>query len=228
MAEAAALWQLSASDLLDGYARRQFSPVEVVDELYERIEQLNPPLRAYLALNADDGRQAARAAEARWRAPGEKPLLCGVPVAVKDTIELQGLPTTYGSLAFRDNYQPDAEIVHRLRRAGAVSSREWLAAELDEQRRRGKRIVFTNGCFDILHRGHVTYLNPAKALGDVLVVVDREKSRAEPRVEDRVRAPQRQRGDREHQEVQRARRRGRERGVERRWLAGCQCWRAML
>src|SRR5204862_6903848 len=65
-------------------------------------------------------RQAARAAEARWRAPGEKPLLCGVPVAVKDTIELQGLPTTYGSLAFRDNYQPDAEIVHRLRRAGAV------------------------------------------------------------------------------------------------------------
>jgi Asp-tRNA(Asn)/Glu-tRNA(Gln) amidotransferase A subunit family amidase len=114
------LWQLAASELLDGYARRQFSPVEVVDELYARIEQLNLALRAYLALNADDARQAARAAEARWRAPGEKPLLCGVPVAVKDTIELQGLPTTYGSLAFRDNYQPDSEIVHRLRRAGAV------------------------------------------------------------------------------------------------------------
>ncbi|HEX8939879.1 MAG TPA: D-glycero-beta-D-manno-heptose 1-phosphate adenylyltransferase [Candidatus Limnocylindrales bacterium] len=36
--------------------------------------------------------------------------------------------------------------------------------------RLGRRIVFTNGCFDILHRGHITYLNRAKALGDVLVV----------------------------------------------------------
>jgi D-glycero-beta-D-manno-heptose 1-phosphate adenylyltransferase len=33
-----------------------------------------------------------------------------------------------------------------------------------------KKIVFTNGCFDILHRGHVTYLNQAKSLGDILVV----------------------------------------------------------
>ncbi len=33
-----------------------------------------------------------------------------------------------------------------------------------------KKIVFTNGCFDILHRGHVTYLNEAKSLGDILVV----------------------------------------------------------
>jgi D-beta-D-heptose 7-phosphate kinase/D-beta-D-heptose 1-phosphate adenosyltransferase len=45
-----------------------------------------------------------------------------------------------------------------------------LAARLEKQRRQGRRIVFTNGCFDILHRGHVTYLSRAKALGDVLVV----------------------------------------------------------
>jgi D-beta-D-heptose 7-phosphate kinase/D-beta-D-heptose 1-phosphate adenosyltransferase len=37
-------------------------------------------------------------------------------------------------------------------------------------RRQGRRIVFTNGCFDIIHRGHITYLNRAKALGDVLIV----------------------------------------------------------
>jgi D-beta-D-heptose 7-phosphate kinase/D-beta-D-heptose 1-phosphate adenosyltransferase len=37
-------------------------------------------------------------------------------------------------------------------------------------RAQGKRVVFTNGCFDILHRGHITYLNRAKALGDLLVV----------------------------------------------------------
>jgi rfaE bifunctional protein nucleotidyltransferase chain/domain len=34
----------------------------------------------------------------------------------------------------------------------------------------GKKIVFTNGCFDIVHRGHITYLNEAKALGDLLVI----------------------------------------------------------
>ena len=45
-----------------------------------------------------------------------------------------------------------------------------LAARLDADRRRGRRVVFTNGCFDILHRGHVTYLSAAKALGDILVV----------------------------------------------------------
>jgi D-beta-D-heptose 7-phosphate kinase / D-beta-D-heptose 1-phosphate adenosyltransferase len=45
-----------------------------------------------------------------------------------------------------------------------------LAARLEFYRQQGLRIVFTNGCFDILHRGHITYLNRAKLLGDVLVV----------------------------------------------------------
>jgi D-beta-D-heptose 7-phosphate kinase/D-beta-D-heptose 1-phosphate adenosyltransferase len=47
----------------------------------------------------------------------------------------------------------------------------------DLYRFQGKRIVFTNGCFDILHSGHVTYLNQAKTLGDVLIVgVNRDES----------------------------------------------------
>jgi D-beta-D-heptose 7-phosphate kinase/D-beta-D-heptose 1-phosphate adenosyltransferase len=45
-----------------------------------------------------------------------------------------------------------------------------LAAELQRRRRQGQRIVFTNGCFDLLHPGHVRYLRAAKRLGDVLVV----------------------------------------------------------
>ncbi|HEY8378630.1 MAG TPA: D-glycero-beta-D-manno-heptose 1-phosphate adenylyltransferase [Nannocystis sp.] len=45
-----------------------------------------------------------------------------------------------------------------------------LAPLADDLRRAGKRLVFTNGCFDILHRGHITYLSRAKALGDVLIV----------------------------------------------------------
>ncbi|MGH8239368.1 MAG: amidase [Steroidobacteraceae bacterium] len=113
-------WRLSATQLLEGYARRDFSPVEVFEECLQRIERLNPLLRAYLAVNTEDGRRAALTAERVWRAPGDKPVLCGVPVSVKDTIEMRGLPTTYGSLAFKENYQDDSEIVLRLRRAGAV------------------------------------------------------------------------------------------------------------
>ncbi|MFO0593125.1 MAG: D-glycero-beta-D-manno-heptose 1-phosphate adenylyltransferase [Polyangiaceae bacterium] len=45
-----------------------------------------------------------------------------------------------------------------------------LAPHLEAYRRKGARVVLTSGCFDILHRGHVTYLSAAKALGDVLIV----------------------------------------------------------
>ena len=53
---------------------------------------------------------------------------------------------------------------------GALLSRKDLKKELERLKEQGKRIVFTNGCFDILHVGHVRYLREAKALGDVLVV----------------------------------------------------------
>jgi D-beta-D-heptose 7-phosphate kinase/D-beta-D-heptose 1-phosphate adenosyltransferase len=51
-----------------------------------------------------------------------------------------------------------------------IPDRHQLAARLAVERARGRRIVFTNGCFDLLHRGHVALLERAKALGDVLVV----------------------------------------------------------
>ena len=47
---------------------------------------------------------------------------------------------------------------------------EGLSDRLESYRRAGRRVVFTNGCFDILHRGHISYLSRAKALGDILVV----------------------------------------------------------
>jgi len=49
-------------------------------------------------------------------------------------------------------------------------TRSALRRRLAVLRRRGKRIVFTNGCFDLIHPGHVRYLRAAKRLGDVLVV----------------------------------------------------------
>jgi rfaE bifunctional protein nucleotidyltransferase chain/domain len=45
-----------------------------------------------------------------------------------------------------------------------------LLRKLKQARAQGKRLVFTNGCFDVLHKGHTTYLQKAKKLGDVLVV----------------------------------------------------------
>jgi D-glycero-beta-D-manno-heptose 1-phosphate adenylyltransferase len=51
-----------------------------------------------------------------------------------------------------------------------ILSREQLPAVLEQWRAAGRRIVFTNGCFDLLHLGHVDYLEKARALGDALVV----------------------------------------------------------
>jgi rfaE bifunctional protein nucleotidyltransferase chain/domain len=45
-----------------------------------------------------------------------------------------------------------------------------LPARISELRRRGLKIVFTNGCFDLLHPGHISYLQKARSLGDVLIV----------------------------------------------------------
>jgi D-beta-D-heptose 7-phosphate kinase/D-beta-D-heptose 1-phosphate adenosyltransferase len=76
-----------------------------------------------------------------------------------------------------------------------LCSRKDLLAICRRLRKEGKKIVFTNGCFDIIHKGHVRYLRRAKRLGDVLVVginsdrsvssikpgrpVNRERDRAE-------------------------------------------------
>jgi rfaE bifunctional protein nucleotidyltransferase chain/domain len=51
-----------------------------------------------------------------------------------------------------------------------INDRDLLSDEIAKLRKERKRIVFTNGCFDLLHKGHVDYLNEARKLGDVLVV----------------------------------------------------------
>jgi D-beta-D-heptose 7-phosphate kinase/D-beta-D-heptose 1-phosphate adenosyltransferase len=51
-----------------------------------------------------------------------------------------------------------------------IFTREELKEILEVKRREGQKIVFTNGCFDILHAGHVTYLAEAKKAGDILVL----------------------------------------------------------
>lgn len=53
---------------------------------------------------------------------------------------------------------------------GKTADRNELKETVDRLKAGGKKIVFTNGCFDIIHIGHVRYLKQAKALGDILVV----------------------------------------------------------
>jgi rfaE bifunctional protein nucleotidyltransferase chain/domain len=51
-----------------------------------------------------------------------------------------------------------------------IYPRSELKAEVDRLKREGKKVIFTNGCFDILHAGHTRYLREAKKLGDVLIL----------------------------------------------------------
>jgi D-beta-D-heptose 7-phosphate kinase / D-beta-D-heptose 1-phosphate adenosyltransferase len=62
------------------------------------------------------------------------------------------------------------DLVGELSNGGPLVPAERLALSIEEERVRGRRIVFTNGCFDVLHRGHVAYLQQARSLGDRLVV----------------------------------------------------------
>ncbi len=74
--------------------------------------------------------------------------------------------------------------------------RQELRRRLGELRAAGKKIVFTNGCFDILHVGHVRYLGEARRLGDVLVVaVNSDASVREIKGEKRPLVPERERAE---------------------------------
>ena len=109
-----------ASRLLRAYERRDLSPVEVMRHALERIAAYNDHLGAYLAVAEAPALGQAAAAERDYAAGRLRPLL-GVPVSVKDLFDVQGLPTTLGSLASsRDAAAADSGAVRRLRAAGAV------------------------------------------------------------------------------------------------------------
>ncbi len=78
-----------------------------------------------------------------------------------------------------------------------VLPRDQLLPSLAAERARGRRIVFTNGCFDLMHIGHTRYLQSARALGDVLVVgVNSDASvRALEKAPDRPIVPEAQRAE---------------------------------
>ncbi|HSQ23922.1 MAG TPA: amidase, partial [Pyrinomonadaceae bacterium] len=110
----------SATELAALIRTRRTSAVEVVEAHLKRVEQVNPSLNA-IATIAPDALDLARAIDNRSAGKQEFPPLHGVPITVKDTIDTQGLRTTYGS-RLRANHIPeqDASVVARLRAAGAI------------------------------------------------------------------------------------------------------------
>ncbi len=112
---------LSATEIAQAFATRTLSPVELLTSLLARIEALDPKLNAFIRLDAEGAMQAAIQAETEIAAGRSRGPLHGVPVGIKDIIDVVGLPTTCHSKILVDNIaQADAAVVARLRQAGAV------------------------------------------------------------------------------------------------------------
>lgn len=113
---------LSALELLALYRRLELSPLEATRAVIERIAQLNPRVNALYHVDFERALAAARSAETRWLKRAPKGLLDGVPVTVKDSIYVAGMPTFHGTRACADlpNPRQDCPASARLREHGAV------------------------------------------------------------------------------------------------------------
>lgn len=111
---------LSAEEMLGLYARQALSPVEVLQVVTERVAWLNPTINAFVVMNPG-ALAAAGESAARWRAGRPLGLLDGVPVTVKDLVDVAGFPTRRGSrLTDPAPVTEDAPLVVGLKAAGAV------------------------------------------------------------------------------------------------------------
>jgi amidase len=107
----------------------EVSPSELVRMYLQRIERIDPQLNSFRVVFAERALLEAEQAEARLKGGDERPLL-GVPVAVKDCVNVAGDVTTFGSDGFSDPAPSDSEIVRRLREAGAIVIGKTLLPEL--------------------------------------------------------------------------------------------------
>src|ERR1700742_2964415 len=107
----------------------ELSPTELVGQTLERIDRIDPELNSFRKVFAEKAMLEAEQAEARRSAGDERPLL-GVPVAIKDEIDIAGEVNTHGTDAFEVPAKADCEVVRRLREAGAIIVGLTLLPEL--------------------------------------------------------------------------------------------------
>lgn len=100
---------------------RKATPVEITEEMLKRIETLDGPINSYITVTAELAREAAQKSAARWEAGESLGPLDGVPLAIKDLIDVAGVNTTNGMEIMRGAVAgTDAEVTRRLKEAGAV------------------------------------------------------------------------------------------------------------
>ncbi len=100
---------------------REVSAVELLDAHAARIEARNPGVNAIVVPRLDEAREEARAADAALARGEPTGLLHGVPFTAKEVIEVAGMPWTNGSTLFAARVAArDAEVIRRMRRAGAI------------------------------------------------------------------------------------------------------------
>lgn len=115
------LADLTVHELSAGIAARNFSPVDIVDACLARIAALDPRLHAFVSVYSDDARLAAEAADKSIRSGHGLGPLHGIPIALKDLIELEGKVTTGGSAVWRDRISPrTATLARKLIGAGMI------------------------------------------------------------------------------------------------------------
>ena len=120
--EGRAVWDLTIREAGAAFRAGTRSPVELTVAILERIEKTEPVVHAYVRIMADAALAAAHQAEAELRAGYDRGPLHGIPIAIKDIIDVAGLPTLCGSRV-RDDSPPaveDATVVAQLREAGSV------------------------------------------------------------------------------------------------------------
>ncbi|NVK63264.1 MAG: amidase [Flavobacteriales bacterium] len=99
----------------------ELTSLELVEAALSRLEELNPILNALVLVNTENALNAAKQADSDISKGKIRGLLHGIPVTIKDNIEVKGLPTTAGFQPFRNNIsEVDAEIVEQLKKAGAI------------------------------------------------------------------------------------------------------------
>jgi aspartyl-tRNA(Asn)/glutamyl-tRNA(Gln) amidotransferase subunit A len=116
------LHRLSAVDLLGGYRKKTFSPVEVAKDVLARMDEVDGNLGAFCHREDDAVLEWARESEERWMRGEPLGAVDGVPTSVKDVLRVKGWPTRLGSKTVdaKQDWNVDAPSVQRMREAGAV------------------------------------------------------------------------------------------------------------